>query len=214
MYALWYLFIPVLVDIRFLLHCRSVLWAVSEAVQSHWLFMSFLRFPTVTIFFSRFCFQMLNYSPISCFYLHYFKVSVTKVNPSFDPGVQRDAASRVCTSGWRRKAMNNAQHPFLCSGKSSPNTIALWQLSKGGRESSQTSLSSFFLGAFSVAQKFLQSSNFFYERGSERARGGGGTMGGFIPFLQNRKLLLRVPKSMKHWICHLPGLGSLAAVLL
>lgn len=132
MHALWYLFIPVLVDIRFLLHCHSVLPAVSEAVQSHGLCMSFLRLPVVTIFFSRFCLQMLNYSPISCFYLHYFRVSVNKGNPSFDPGVQRDAVSSVCTIGWGRKAMNNAQHPFLWPGKSSSSPTALRQLSEGG----------------------------------------------------------------------------------
>lgn len=120
MYGLWYLFIPVLVDIRFLLHCHSVLPEVSEAVHSHWLFMSSDVFPMMTKFhymwginfFSRFCSQMLNYSPISCFYLHYFEVSVNKGNPPFDPGVQRDAVSRVCTQGCGRKGSEQCSGSF------------------------------------------------------------------------------------------------------
>lgn len=72
------------------------------------------------------------------------------------------------------RAMNNAQHSSLWSGKSSSNKIALWQLSE--RESPQTPVSNFFSGAFPVVQKFLQSNNLFYETGSEEARGGEGTI--------------------------------------
>lgn len=71
--------------------------------------------------------------------------------------------------------MNNAQHPSPWSGKSSSNTHCTVAIITE-RESPQTSLSSFFSGAFTVAQRFLQRNNLFYETGSEGARGGGGTI--------------------------------------
>lgn len=109
--------------------------AVTDSSCLFWDFQLWQNFVKcrASIFFSRLCFQMLNYPPISCFYLHYFKVSVNKDDLFFDPGVQRDAVSSVCTIGWGRNG-TWTMLSILPRGLENPlpTHTALWQLSQRG----------------------------------------------------------------------------------